>query len=335
MADPQDAGHGVDISVVVCTRNRAGPLRTLLGSFKDLTPPESSSWELLIVDNGSTDDTPQVVADFEHELPIRYTREDKAGLANARNHGVAAARGRFICWTDDDVEIDRDWLAAYARAFVAHPEASVFGGRIYPKLLPPTPPWFARLLHLWPISDIVAARDFGDKPVALDFDSNLVPWGANYAVRRQDQLDHPYDPNLGVSPLHRRSGEETQAMFQIMSAGATGWWVPDSKVFHLYPPQRQSRSYFREHYFQIGETQAYLDGRYDRHYMNRDGRAPRQGDRPEGELRRIVALNRALATAFHAVGLTRRSLYHLRREAMAAGVLAYRASVAASASPVP
>jgi len=319
-----DPSQQLDISVVVCTRNRAGPLRALLASFAALRVPPGLAWELLIVDNGSTDDTAAVVMGHQDRLPIRCVREETPGLSNARNRGVAAARGRLICWTDDDVEIDPDWLAAYAEAARAHPEATVFGGRIEPRLLPPTPDWFSRLLGLWPISDIVAARDFGDQQVALDFDKGLVPWGANYAITRQAQLDHPYDPHLGVSPLQRRSGEETQAMFEIMGGGATGWWVPGSRVFHLYPPRRQSRSYFHEHYVGIGETQAYLDATHERHYMNRDGRQPRLVRSNPYVLVARMALNGLLFAAFHALGRTRRSLYYLRRYALYSGVLAYR-----------
>jgi glycosyltransferase involved in cell wall biosynthesis len=317
-----DGADQVDISVIICTRNRAGPLGVLLASLERLKVPAGLTWELLIVDNGSTDTTAAVVEGFTARLPVRYTREDKAGLSNARNHGVAAARGRYICWTDDDVEIDDNWLAAYAAAFKAHPDAALFGGRIYPKLDAPTPPWFAKLLDRWPISDIVAARDFGDAEVPLGFDADRVPWGANFAVRTTEQRRFAYDPNLGVSPDQRRSGEETQMMFQLLGSGATGWWAPASKVFHLYPTRRQTMAYFYDHYFAIGETKAYLDHAHRHHYMNRDGA---NGGRPATLWVRLrMAVNAVLYRIFRLIGLRLRSLYHLRRLAMDAGALSFR-----------
>jgi glycosyltransferase involved in cell wall biosynthesis len=325
---PASARQDIDISVVICTRNRAGPLGVLLESMTRLDIPAGLRWELLIVDNGSTDGTAAVVESFAARLPVRCVREDKAGLSNARNRGVAEALGRYICWTDDDVAIDGGWLAAYAAAFAMHPEAAVFGGRIYPKLDAPTPRWFARLLDRWPLNGIVAARDFGDEPVQLDFSCDLVPWGANFAVQTAEQRQHPFDPQLGVSPNQRRSGEETQSMFEILSSGAVGWWVPDSKVFHLYPTRRQTRTYFYEHFVSIGEAQAYLDRNYPVHYMNRDGKSRRLVDANPVYLDLLIALHAGLFAGFHTVGMTLRSLYHLRKLGMYRGVAAYRKSAA-------
>src|SRR5579864_5913338 len=119
-----------EISVIICTRDRAAQLASVLATACALKVPEGLSWELCVVDNGSSDSTPQVVREFSETLPIRYIREDVPGLSNARNRGVDEARGRYICWTDDDVEIDPEWLSAYAEAFRRHPDAAVFGGRI-------------------------------------------------------------------------------------------------------------------------------------------------------------------------------------------------------------
>jgi hypothetical protein len=322
LSDDAEASQ-LDVSVVVCTRNRAGPLAELLESFTRIRVPDGLSWELLIVDNGSTDATPQVIEGYADRLPIRAVREETPGLANARNRGVASARGRYICWTDDDVEIDPEWLAAYAEAFRRFPDAAVFGGEIIPKLQPPTPRWFARLSHRWPLDNIVAARAFGDA-IELDFERGVVPWGANYAVRTEEQRRHLYDPNLGVSPVQRRSGEETQAIFEALRAGARGRWTPASKVYHLFPPHRQSRRYFHQHFVGIGETQAYLDATHEIHYMNRDGRQPRDVRRSAGDLWLRMAFYGVLFAGFHAIGMTQRSLYYLRRHSIYSGVLAFK-----------
>ena len=290
---PTDA-DSLEISVVVCTRNRAGPIHQLLTSMAAMEAPSDLAWELLVVDNGSSDGTREVVEGFADRLPVRYSREDLAGLSNARNHGVREAHGRYLCWTDDDVEVHPRWLAAYAEAFRRHPEAAVFGGRIEPRLDPPTPPWFARLADLWPLSDIVAKRDFGDTPVPLDFNQGIVPWGANFAIRAAEQRQHIYDPQLGVSPDHRRSGEESQLMFEVISGGATGWSVPGSTVFHIFPPRRQSRRYFYELFAAIGEGLSYLDHTRRTHVMNRDGAGRRRVYDSPAFLTSVVWLNGAL-----------------------------------------
>src|SRR6185295_20067875 len=107
----------LDVSVIICTRDRARQLSQVLASARALTVPPGLAWELIIVDNGSSDDTSEVVDRYGQDLPIRLVREERAGLSIARNRGVAEARGRYICWTDDDVIIDRGWLSAYVSAF--------------------------------------------------------------------------------------------------------------------------------------------------------------------------------------------------------------------------
>lgn len=322
----------VDISVVVCTRNRADPLRQLLETMAAMRVPAGLRWELVLVDNGSSDNTPAVAQSFAPGLPIRYVREDQAGLSNARNRGVAEARGRYICWTDDDAKVDSEWLAAYAELFAAHPEAAVFGGQIIPVLEGPTPPWFAELSTRWPLNHIVAGRNFGDQVIPLDFSRDVVPWGVNFAIRRAEQRAHRYDPELGVSPHHRRSSEESQVMFEIVNGGATGWWTPRAKVQHVFPPHRQSREYVFEHFAAIGEAKAHLDHTRQTHVMNRDGAQPRLVQRSPTYLAAVVEINKAISKALLAVGLKLRSLYHLRRAGLYAGALKYAQSLPSSGS---
>jgi glycosyltransferase involved in cell wall biosynthesis len=129
---PAQALGTVDCSVVVCTRNRAAQLSEALESFTKLKIPQGTTWEIIVVDNGSTDSTANVVRAFEHALPIKRVFQPKPGISNARNAGVDAAQGKYLVWTDDDVHADPNWLAAYVDAFKRRPEAAVFGGKITP-----------------------------------------------------------------------------------------------------------------------------------------------------------------------------------------------------------
>lgn len=266
----------LDVSVVICTRNRARQLAEVLDSATQLEIPEGLRWELLVVDNGSSDDTEAVIRGFAGRLPVRYAREDTPGLSNARNQGVRSARGEYLCWTDDDVRMDRRWLAAYVEAFRRHPEASVFGGRVLPRLEGGgAPQWFIDEHLKYPIASPMAYRDLGDEELALSFTGNRVPYGANFAVRTAEQRQALYDPELGVSPTHKRLGEEVDALYRMMKAGATGWWVPGSRVHHLIPPGRQTAAYIYEYYFLAGATTAHLKARRpDDNYLIVDGDVP-------------------------------------------------------------
>jgi glycosyltransferase involved in cell wall biosynthesis len=247
----------VDASVVICTRNREASLTRVLASMAELAVPEELVWELLVVDNGSTDRTAEIVEGFVHSLPIRRVLEPKAGLSHARNRGIAEARGDYIVWTDDDVLVHRGWLAAYVAAFRRHPSATFFGGRIDPMLEPPTPPWFQENLDL--LAGLTVKRDFGPNELTFSLEGDSLPFGANYAVRAADQRRFPYDVRLGVSPAFRRSGEETAVLRALLRSGCVGWWVPDAIITHVLPPTRQTSAHVVDHFRALGQTWAYLN----------------------------------------------------------------------------
>ena len=134
----------MQISLVLCTRNRAEQLCCTLESATRIRMPDGLAWDFVLVDNGSTDHTADVVADVDGRLPIRRVVAFAPGLSNVRNCGLAAARGDYICWTDDDMIIDANWLAARTEAFARHPEATVFGGVIAPVFEREPPQWWFR-----------------------------------------------------------------------------------------------------------------------------------------------------------------------------------------------
>ena len=312
------------ITVVICTRNRATQLAVMLASLCELTVPAGLVWEICIVDNGSSDNTAEVVDRFADRLPVRCVREEEPGLSNARNRGVESAHGEYICWTDDDVELDREWLAAYSAMFDEHPEADIFGGRIIPMLQGNTPAWFAKLQHRWPLTVLMAKRDFGPDPVPLDLDAGVTPWGANYAVRTSSQRRFRYDPQLGVSSNQKRLGEEAEVIFQMMRAGASGFWTPGALVHHLIPEKRQTLSYVFEYFSAAGETVAYLDATYgDSHHMSRT-KDRSLSNLPSGQLAARRDFSKLMHILLRGVGLNLRGLYHLRKQAFLHGILTYR-----------
>jgi glycosyltransferase involved in cell wall biosynthesis len=211
---------------------------------------------MIVVDNGSTDDTASVIQSFEGKLPISRVYEAAPGLSNARNSGVAAAQGAYILWTDDDVIIDPDWIRAYVAAFETFPEAALFGGKICPLLLSPTPNWFSQNKDI--LEWVVAALDFGDGYQDLSVADRKLPYGANYAVRGVEQRRFLYDPSLGVAKAQRRIGEESTVFRAILNAGAAGHWVPGARVDHLIPASRQTTKYVCDYFRGHGETFAFV-----------------------------------------------------------------------------
>ncbi len=262
------------ITVAICTRNRSASLARTLRSLERVEPI-GHAWELLVVDNGSTDDTQGVIAAFAGRLPIRSETEPAPGLANARNTATASALGKYMVCTDDDVTIGPNWLQAYADAFERWPDAALFGGRIIPVLLEPVTPWFRSVAPL--LGGPLAIRDFGEAPLAFKAHGDMIPYGANFAIRTEIARQFPYDPELG--PGKRFSGEETTCFLAMLASGHAGMWVPAAYVEHMIGPERQSASYIAQWYEMLGKTWARNEGAFD---------APRLFGVPRWVLKRIV-----------------------------------------------
>jgi hypothetical protein len=227
------------LTVAICTWNRADLLRRTLDRMRQLNPPRTATWELLVVNNNCTDHTDIVLEEFRHLLPLRRVFESKPGLSNARNAAVAAASGAFIVWTDDDVLVAPEWLDSYAEVIRQHPNADILGGPIEPWFDGTPPGWLSRGFHV--VQGAYAARDTGCGETAMTTDN--LPFGANMAVRREIQLRHPYDPALGRAPGIMLGCEELDVLKGILREGGRGFWVPGASVRHFIPRSRQSLLY--------------------------------------------------------------------------------------------
>jgi glycosyltransferase involved in cell wall biosynthesis len=242
-------------TVAICTWNRAALLTEVLGRLARVLPP-AGGWEVLVVNNNSTDDTEPVLDAFEGRLPLRRAFEQKQGLSHARNAAVGQAQGDYVVWTDDDALVEAGWLAAYALAVERHPEAAIFGGPVRPRFEGTPPSWLSKAWQ--EVGPAFAARDLGDEPFELEI--GKLPYGANYVVRAREQRLFPYDPALGRVMSGGAVGEETAVIRAIIAAGGTGWWVPDASVEHWIPKERQTVSYLRDYYALQGRTFLKRDG---------------------------------------------------------------------------
>ncbi len=245
------------VTVGICTFNRAESLRRTLDSLVVMRVPRDVTWEILIVNNNSTDHTDEVIGEYRDGLPVRREFEPRPGKSNALNRAIDAAKGEYILWTDDDVVVNPGWLGAYVEAFRRWPEAAIFGGRIIPRLEPPVPRWVAESLTV--LDGPYAARDFGNDVQPLSVAEGRVPYGANFAIRSIEQRAFPYDPNLGPSPNRPGAGgggEETDVITRLLNSGATGYWIPNAIVEHSIGRQRQTISYIANYSMIVGEVHA-------------------------------------------------------------------------------
>lgn len=244
------------ITIAICTLNRAESLRRVLDSLVAMHVPKDLLWEVVVVDNGCTDHTDQVIASFAPRLPIRRESEPQGGIARARNRAVDVAKGDYIAWTDDDTVVDPGWFTAYIEAFRRWPEAAVFGGPITPRYELPVADWLPACEHL--LGHIYAVRDFGNVPIRLSKKEGVEPFGANFATRTAEQRRVRFDTDLGMAPERGRISEETEMLAEIFANGAVGYWIPDARVEHCISHQRQTTAYIVYYFAARGETVAFF-----------------------------------------------------------------------------
>jgi glycosyltransferase involved in cell wall biosynthesis len=237
------------VTVAVCTWNRSALLQQTLMQMTMLRAPVDATWELVLVDNNSTDDTAAVARSFSDRLPLRYLHESTPGKSHALNLATREAAGEYVLWTDDDVLVDPSWLRAYVDAFRRHPSAGFFGGPIRPWFASPSPDWLHRAFeHVKP-----AYATIDCDPPETRVTGEQVPFGANLAVRLADQRAFPYDPSLGPRPGSAVRNEEIEMIRRMIARGVEGWWVPEAAVRHYIPRARQSVAYLRGYYMGWGE----------------------------------------------------------------------------------
>lgn len=248
----------MDASIIVCTHNRRERLLRCLQTLMSLEVPAGIHWELLVVDNNSSDGTRAAVESFGRRapFPIRYAFEPRQGKSFALNTGIALARGGIVAFTDDDVSVEPGWLRAILDAFARSPCAGV-GGRIVPLWTSAKPRWLLRL-GMENLNGVVPAFDFGEGISVLEPPN--APYGANMAYRREMfERYGPFRTDLGPpgsGSLVR--GEDTEFGFRLQRGGEMILYVPNAIVHHPVVPEVMTKRYFRRWYFNLGRAEVRL-----------------------------------------------------------------------------
>ncbi len=245
------------VSVIICTWNRANLLERTLAEMRKLRLPDGVEWELLVVDNNSTDSTAAVIVKHAQHLPIRPIFEARQGKSHACNTAVAAVRGELLLWTDDDVIVDTEWLGAYASASERWPRAVCFGGPVTPWYECSPPAWIERNRGL--LQGMLAVRDYG--PEERLFSAEEAPFGANMAFRRQVFDELQFDPRLGPNKDTGLIGEETTLLAALRERGCEGVAVPAAKVRHFITAARMTPAYLWRWAYGWGRTTVRMDRR--------------------------------------------------------------------------
>lgn len=249
----------LNITVLLCTCNRAQSLVTTLESIAASQLPDSVSWEVLVVDNNSTDQTRDVIRSFSQRYPgrFRYLLEPKPGKCYALNSGIANALGEVLAFVDDDVTVDPAWLRSLTEGLLGGEWVGV-AGRILPAEPFTPPPWLSWKYRVGgfrpdPLGVICAYFDLGNEPVELDLDH--LPYGANMAFRRWAfEKCGGFRLDLGPRPNSQIRNEDIEFARRVIQAGGRLRYEPSAVVYHPLPQGRLSKKFFLSWWFDFGRA---------------------------------------------------------------------------------
>ena len=242
------------ITVIICTRNRGASLHHTLDSL--LTPSNLArhDWELIVVDNGSTDDTKRIATEVAAEFPshVRALAEPKRGLSNARNRGVRAARGEILAFTDDDCVCEDGYLAGI-REVLGYTEVEVAVGRTLLVLDGKRPVWLNTDL-----ARCLCDADFGTELHELPYsEAERFLYGCNMVVRRPVFAKiGGFRPDLGAGATG--FCEDTEFGTRALGAGYRIFYVPQIMVRHHPSTGRLKRRMFFGRFFRQGLSEAHF-----------------------------------------------------------------------------
>lgn len=244
------------VEIAICTWNRAALLEKTIGSLKRLIVPYQIKLRVIVVDNGSTDDTKNVLDSFanDEEFNKRHSvlilNESKQGHTHARNRAIDHVDSDLLIWTDDDVVVDAFLVQNYVEFADANSGTSFFGGKIEPDFEVSPDAW---ITENWDkLKGCFAARDLGDDSVS--FSMERLPYGANFAIRTDVQKCFPFDVELGRRGQKVHGEDELEMMRRVLDAGFEGSWVPGATVQHFIDRSRMTELYVREYF--VGQGRA-------------------------------------------------------------------------------
>jgi glycosyltransferase involved in cell wall biosynthesis len=240
--------HQPDVSVVISTHNRSALLASALESLVHQRIPPGLEYDVIIVDNGSTDDTRRTVEGFTSVSPhVTYVYEPRLGVSYGRNTGMLASRAPIIAFTDDDNVVGEHWVATIKSLMDAHPEAWAVGGPIRAEWPADVPGWLDRG-HWGPL----AILDYGDQPFYTSAKDPRCLLTANLAFRREvfERVD-------GFSPDFKRC-QDHELLVRMWHAGGRALYAPELVVGATIPRERLTRRYHRHWHAQHGHFSAQM-----------------------------------------------------------------------------
>lgn len=245
-------GKPLEISVLIATRDRARILEATLLALRQQSLA-GIGWEVIVIDNGSIDDTAAVLATFRRVLPLTVLHEPMPGKSRALNRALEVAHGDLLVFTDDDVEPCSSWLDDLYKASCRWTAYSIFCGPIIPNYPSGMRPWLQRPPYAkWAYGRFDHALPEGPFP-----DQHL-PFGANFAVRASAMLEMRFSIQVGPNGNNYAMGCETELLQRLVKRGGSIIYVPSASVMHFIDESQAELWWLYKRAFRLGRSLPHL-----------------------------------------------------------------------------
>lgn len=245
----------ITLSVIIPTRNRSVYVAELLDSLT-FQEQVAFDWEVIVIDNASSDSTADMVSSKSTTLPIkiRYCYEPKLGLHNGRHRGLQEAQGQFIAYLDDDILVTPTWIHGVEKIMAGDADAVV--GRILPKWEVEPPTWLSTLVNDSAYSGYLSVLDFGSTAKIID---PVFVYGDNFFIKASiiRELGGFNPDSLPEHQLRYRGDGEYGLMLKFKKAGLLAWYDPLATAFHRVPAYRMNLNYLCKRSFAQGISDSY------------------------------------------------------------------------------
>ena len=243
-----------EIAAIICTHNRD---RYLGAAIDSLLNQDCSDYEIIVVDNASSDRTKEVVEKRLDNPLVKYVYEPELGLSVARNRGAKETSAPILAYLDDDAEASSQWLRVIANAYRENDKLAIAGGKvtlILPEGHTALPNWLSEEM-----AGALGSYDLGSEIVYLD-NPNLTPRGLNYSLRRSF-LENigGFDPNLGRVGKNLLSNEELLMTELALDKGWQVAYLPDALAAHNVAPERLKPQWFINRTWWQGVSECYRE----------------------------------------------------------------------------
>jgi glycosyltransferase involved in cell wall biosynthesis len=243
----------IELTVLMACRNGGQVLPRVLEGYRRVEPPPVG-WKMVIVDNGSTDATFDIINSFSKDLPIELLRLNEPGKNRALNAGIAAVQGRIAVLTDDDAIPHPAFLSAWAKFLDRERDHELLGGSIEPLFDAPPPPWLLKTRLRFAL--MFSERELPEGPI----DAGDI-YGPNMAVRTSIfDRGLRFDENMGPNALDPDypMGSEVEFCRRVASSGASSWFAKEPRVHHIVRAAQFTKAAWAKRAYRCGRGRARL-----------------------------------------------------------------------------